>query len=156
MNLSFQHTNEPVLPSKEDVILAQETSRKLAAYMQPQQVLNLKIQDQEGNEESIGLPPAAVRLLLDMLEQMANGNAISLLPIHAELTTNQAADLLNVSRPYLIKLLEKGDIPFHRVGSHRRVKAKDILAYKKESYTRRTEALNELTAQAQELKWGYD
>jgi excisionase family DNA binding protein len=156
MEFSYQHISKPILPSQEEVILARETSRKLAAYMEPEQVMNLKIQDKKGNQADIELPASVVRLLLDMLEQMANGNAITLMPLHAELTTKQAADLLNISRPHLIKLLDKGNMPFRKVGSHRRVKVEDVLAYKRESFSRRTEALNELTAQAQELNWGYD
>ena len=156
MNLSYQHISQPVLPSKEDVVLAQKTSRKLAAYMQPERVMGLKIQDDEGNEVDIELPASIVRLLLDMLEQVANGNAITLLPLHAELTTRQAADLLNVSRPFLVQLLEKGEIPFRNVGSHKRVRAQDLLAYKQHIYDKRSQVLDELTAEAQKLKWGYE
>lgn len=156
MRFSPQHINDPVLPSQEDVILARETSRKLAQNMEPKQVMNLKIKNQEGKEVSLDLPASAVRLLLDALEQMANGNAVSLMPIQAELTTNQAADLLRVSRPFLIKILEEGQIPYRKVGSHRRLLAEDVLAYKQEIFEKRTKVLDELTAEAQELKWGYD
>lgn len=156
MEYSSHHINDPILPSQDEVMLARETSRKLAANMEPEQIMNLKIKNQEGEEVSLDLPASAVRLLLDVLEQMANGNAVTLTPLHAELTTNQAADLLRVSRPFLIKLLDEGKIPYRKVGSHRRIMAKDVLAYKQENYEKRTRALNELTAEAQELKWGYD
>ena len=156
MSLLNHSSSEPILPSESDVSLARETSRKLAAYMEPDQIMHVTIQDTKGNQADIQLPPSAVRLLLNALEQMANGNAISLIPLQAELTTKQAANLLNVSRPYLVKLLEEGAIPFRMVGSHRRVRVEDILAYKQKSYQERSKIMAELTAEAQEMKWGYE
>lgn len=156
MEYSSHPINDPILPSQEEVMLARETSRKLAQNMDPKQIMNLMIKNQEGEQVSLDLPPSAVRLLLDVLEQMANGNAVTLTPLRAELTTNQAAELLNISRPFLIKLLEDGKIPYRKVGSHRRVLAEDILTYKQESYKERRKLMSELTDEAQELKWGYD
>ncbi len=109
--------------------------------------------DEQG--EQIVLPASALELLKTILIQMAQGNAMTLMPIHAELTTQQAADILNVSRPYLVKLLEQGDIPFMKKGAHRRVRFEDIQTYKARIDSQRLEALDELTKQAQELDMGY-
>lgn len=86
---------------------------------------------------------------------MANGDAITLIPIHAELTTQQAAEILSVSRPFVIKLLEERKLPFKMVGTHRRILFKDLQEYKKKIDEERLKTLDELAAQAQELKMGY-
>ncbi len=86
---------------------------------------------------------------------MAQGNAVTIIPTHAELTTQEAADFLNVSRPYLVKLLDKRKVPFHKVGTHRRIKFADLVAYKKIFESERDSILEELAEQSQGLKLGY-
>jgi len=145
--------DDAVAPSEDDSKLALESSRRLAPYSDH----NLKVEISENGRkrETITLPAAAVRLLISILTEMANGNAVTLIPIHAELTTQQAADLLNVSRPYLIKLLEEKKLEYRKVGSHRRILFKDLLRYKKRSDIERARALDQLVADAQEHGMGY-
>jgi excisionase family DNA binding protein len=136
-------------PTPEDAAAASEACDLLLAAGDSE--LHLRVDD--GNQ--VRLPRAACVLLRDMLTEMARGSAIALVPVQTELTTQQAADYLNVSRPYLIGLLEKRAIPFHKVGTHRRVKFADLAAYRKQSLARSGAAMDELVAQAQELRLGY-
>lgn len=140
------------LPTEHEALLAEETSRKLAAHFRADGHFRIRLLDEADRAtETLELPASALRLLLDILEHMARGNAVTLLPIHAELTTQRAADLLNVSRPYLVQQLDDGKIPYRKVGTHRRVRAEDVLAYKREIDEKRREILKELAAQDQEL-----
>lgn len=146
----------PDLPTEAEATLAKESSRLLSLYLSSQEETQaIRVIDQGGEHEAVRVPTAAYRLLIDILAEMAQGNAVSLIPVHAELTTQEAADMLNVSRPYLIKLLDGGGIPFHKVGTHRRVYYQDLVNYKNRIDTERLKALDELTAQAQELNMGY-
>ncbi len=104
---------------------------------------------------SVTVPQEAFDLFLEVLGQLANGNAVTIVPVHAELTTQQTADLLNVSRPFLVKLLEDGKIPSRKVGVHRRVRAEDVIAYKHADDLRRRAILDELTAEAEKHGLGY-
>ena len=111
--------------------------------------------DGEGKSVSVTVPREAFELFLEVLGQMANGNAVTIVPVHAELTTQQAADLLNVSRPFLIGLLDEAKIPFRLVGTHRRVKVADLIAYKQKDEAEREALLDELTAEAEKHGLGY-
>ena len=108
-----------------------------------------------GGEVSVEVPSEVFRLFGEMLSMLADGSGVVVLPDDAELTTQQAADLINVSRPYLVKLIDDGDLPGRLVGTHRRVLLSDLLAFKKLADKRGREALEDLTALSQELGIDY-
>ena len=105
--------------------------------------------------EDLMLPRQAIDLLRTMLAEMAQGNGITVLPVRAQLTTQEAANLLNLSRPFLVKLLENNVLPFTKVGSHRRIALADLLEYKRKRDEAADAAMQELADQAQELGLGY-
>jgi excisionase family DNA binding protein len=147
---------ETVAPTEADTRLAEESSRRLARLLgKRRRSLRLSVQTDDEVEQSVAIPVPAFRLLTDILTQMAQGNAVTLMPVHAELTTQQAADLLNVSRPFLIRLIEAGHIPFRKVGTHRRIRFDDLMAYKRNVDQDRLKALEELAADAQKHGMGY-
>lgn len=145
-----------ITPTEAEMLQAKASSHQLARLLpQLQDALTLHTQDAQGLTQELQLPASAVKFLLSLLSEMAQGHAVTLVPYHAELTTQQAADFLNVSRPHLVSLLEKGAIPFRKVGTHRKVLFSDIIAYQQETKRQREAALDELVAQAQELDLGY-
>jgi len=109
----------------------------------------------DGVERDVDIPMTAMRALGEALRQIAMGKAPVVLPLDAEVSTQQAADILSVSRPYLIRLLDSNEIPFRRVGAHRRIRLLDVLTYKRRNDEERMKVLDELQAQAQELNMGY-
>lgn len=143
------------LPTQPEMEEAKISSRMLSKYADADRV-QMTLKASNGQAEDLVLPGPVLQMLLDILSEMARGNAISLMPIHHELSTQEAANLLNVSRPHLVSLLEKGDLPFRKVGSHRRVQAKDVLEYKTKIDQLRLATLNELTAFSQEQGMGYE
>ena len=143
--------DDTVVPSEEDSRRAAGLSRLLASAASSDSELKISI----GDGPTIVLPRGLNRLLSELLTEMARGNAVTLIPFHAELTTQEAADYLNVSRPHLIDLLENGKIAFRKVGTHRRIKFEDLKSFKAESDAASRKAMEELAAQAQELGMGY-
>jgi excisionase family DNA binding protein len=157
MRFSAYPISEPITPTEEDVTLAQVSSKKFASYLQNKETYRtITVIQDDTTSEKVTIPMEAFRLFVNILAQMAKGNAVTLIPIHAELTTQEAADILNVSRPYLVGLLESGEIPFRKVGTRRRVRYQDLITYKNRIDAARRQTLDELAAQAQELNMGYE
>ena len=155
MALPLRTNTSLALPTEQEALLAERTSRKLAAHFHVDKLFRVRLLDEADRPtETLELPASAVRLLLDILEHMGRGDAVTLLPIHAELTTQQAADLLNVSRPFLVEQLQKNAIPYRKVGTHRRILFKDVMDYKRTMDANRLQALEKLAALDQEL--GFD
>lgn len=146
---------ETVAPTGDESRVAEESGRLLARYVdRSKKTVRLAVHDNGKVIETVTVPMAAYALFTDMLNSMARGDAVTFIPLHAELTTQQAADLLNVSRPYLIGLLEVGKLPYHKVGTHRRIKFVDIMDFKRDSDEERKRALDSLIEEGQELKMG--
>ena len=101
------------------------------------------------------VPRASLELFVRILGEMAGGNAVTIVPVHAELTTQQAAELLNVSRPFMVKLLEDGHVPFRLVGTRRRVRFEDLARFRQRGDEERKKVMDELTAEAQRLGLDY-
>ena len=159
------HGSEPRRPTEAESRMALESSRRLgpvvadlvASGTAPEHAAAQVVVHVRGRPtgEPLEIPLAALKLLDVVLAEMASGNAVTLIPVQAELTTQEAAELLNVSRPYLIKLVDEGAIAHRKVGRHRRVRFDDLMAYKRRTDAARSEALDELVVQAQELDMGY-
>lgn len=134
-------------PSVEDIDAARVAARQLSRVTKGQPVrftLNRDTTTDDDNNETvepISLPASIFKIFVNMLVEMGNGNPVAVVPVTAELTTQQAADLLNVSRPHLIKLLEDKKLSFRMVGTHRKLRAQDVLSYKDKTNMVRREAL---------------
>jgi len=146
-------------PTTSEALRAQELlSRLTEAGYDPtnrEMVLQAFVGPGSGAGNTIPLPAQVIPMLLDILAQMANGNAVTLVPHHAILTTQEAAEILNVSRPYLIGLLDSGKIPCQMVGKHRRIAADELFRYQRREAEARAAVLAELAAEGQSLEEGY-
>lgn len=149
----MQPASKPELETAALAHDALEALRTKAPTKSPQ-AIEVRLPDTAGSVAAL-IPGSAFDSLIQILEHMSRGDAVSVVADQAELTSQQAAELLNVSRPYLIGLLDQGAIPYRRVGSHRRILFRDAQAYKWEDDARRKATADELTAEAQELGLGY-
>ena len=146
------------IPSDKDIQIAKESSRILSSLLDKKHsslaLHYLQSKDSE-SVKMISLPDPALRLLLDILIQMSKGNTVTIRPLHAELTTQEAADILNVSRPFIIKQLEEGKLSYKMVGTRRKLLLQDVIEYKESMYRARMKSLDKLTKDAQDLDMGY-
>ena len=141
-------TTSATIPSDHDTTLARAAASMLDSAQAP---LTVQIVGAGKEGISLELPAAAAALLKTMLNEMAAGRAVSVVPIDTEITTGDAAELLRVSRPFVVGLIEKGALPARMIGTHRRVKLEDVLAYKRDSKAKALIALKEMVAISQEL-----
>ena len=140
----------PVQPDESDVNTAVEALPHIKSYLAAHADSVIRLVVADDSQETLVVPRAAVELLARVLAHMAVGQGVSVVPAHAELTTQQAAELLNVSRPFLIGLLDAGEIEYRKVGKHRRIQAQSLLAYMARDDQKRRAAADELTRLNQE------
>ena len=146
-----------VLPDEKEMRAAVESSRQLAAFLSTKfETRRIELVSETEQREVIEMPTFALCLLGEILSELALGNTVKVVPIHAELTSQEGADLLNVSRPHLVKLLDGGALAFTKTGKHRRIKLSDLIEYKKQREQASYVAMDELAAQAQEFGMGYE
>lgn len=141
-------------PSAQDAAMARVSGQVLSPFVQQKASLVLQVRE-AGQDKPLELPAGAVALLMDILEAIAAGRGVTLIPENAELTSVHAAEVLNVSRPFLIKLLEDNVLPHRKVGKHRRIRMEDVMAYKAKIDRDREAVLDQLAREAQELEMGY-
>jgi excisionase family DNA binding protein len=142
----------PVHPTEDDIRVARRASSRLHEIGAQDGKPRLSL----GAGAESDLPPAVVEMLTAILDELAQGHAVALAPLEREVTTQQAAEVLNVSRPHVIKLLEAGAMPFRKVGTHRRIRLADVMDYKARMDAQANQAFQALVDQAQELGMGYD
>lgn len=144
---------DPTTPNEDDAELARNALVRIKKYLDrhpggEQKPVQLIVEE---DDDHLTLPRSAVNLMARILAHMAAGQGVSVVPLHAELTTQQAADLLNVSRPFLVGLINAGDIECRMVGTHRRILASSLLNYQRTDEVRRRHAADELAALTQEI-----
>ena len=144
------------LPTAEEIALAKLGSRELSAVMETNgEAQKINVIDKSGKTHEVLIPSSALNMMIELLTQLGNGNSVSITPIHAELTTQEGAEMLNMSRPTFIKLLDSSEIPFSRTGNRRKVAYADLMEYKNRLEEKRLAALAELSALDQEMDMGY-
>jgi excisionase family DNA binding protein len=139
-----------ILPTPSEAKQAEETSRLLSSRLRSKTPLRLRVVGAP-DDETVVLPASALKMLVGILDEMGRGNTVTVIPVHAELTTQEAADMLSISRPSLIQMLDEGKIEYRKVGTHRRVRFESVMAYKRKVHAERLAALNELAAYDQEI-----
>lgn len=148
--MSATHRRPPQLPTEDEITQAKEASRQLARLL-PEGREPLKLVTDDNRHEMIAIPPGAMRLLVDILTQLGQGRGVAIIPEKAELTTQEVADYLNVSRPYVVKLIESGKLQARRVGTRRRIAFDELVRFDEEDRKARRAALDELTQIEQEI-----
>ncbi len=156
LTMTTEHTLLPTLlptsdpfPSRLDIHEARAAIPLVSPYASGAQPVEARFGPR--GSEAVKIPARLFELILRVLQEMARGNAVALVPVGKELTTQQAAELLQVSRTHVVKLMEGGELPCHKVGTHRRVRIEELLEYRRKTYAAQQKALDEMTAYDQEL-----
>lgn len=148
--------HQPSVPSAAEQEMARTSARELNRVLdRPSRLRALSVTVPNQQAETIPVPPSALPVIVEVLSQLAQGRAVTVIPVNSELTTQQAADFIGVSRPHFVKLLKQKRLPFRRVGTHRRVKFADLQAFQSREQKDRQKVLDELTAESQRLSLGY-
>jgi excisionase family DNA binding protein len=155
MSIAVESLLGPVRPSDEDVRLARRSAPMLQRFLRRKGAVTLTV-EQDEHASDLELPPVVLRMVGMILNELAEGRGVALAAIDREVSTGRAAEILNVSRPHLVKILESGKIPFRKVGSHRRLRLADVMEYRARQDAETDRAFGDLVAQAQELGLGYD
>ena len=144
------------LPSAEEIALAKLSSQELSAVIESNgESQRINVIDKSGKTHEVTLPASALNMMIEVLTQLGQGNSVSITPIHAELTTQEGADMLTMSRPTFIKLLDSGKIQFNRTGNRRKVLFSAVMSYKQDLENQRLTTLSELSELDQEMGMGY-
>lgn len=144
------------LPTAEEIALAKLGSQELSAVVESNgEAQRINIIDKTGKLHEVAIPASALKLMIEVLTQLGEGNSVNITPVHAELTTQEGADMLNMSRPTFIKLLDSGVIPFNRIGNRRKVPFSSVIEYKQNLEEQRLAVLDELSTLDQEFGMGY-
>lgn len=149
--LALLDQTEPFAASEAEATIARTAADRLKGVASAHQDITIVLRESTHPNVVVPLPARAVELIVRILEAMADRVPISVIPHEAEFTTQQAADYLNVSRPYLVGLIDKGEIDHRTVGRHRRVRFADLLEFERRSKAERRAAINEMAAQARLL-----
>jgi len=147
----MDQTREPFVADEAEAVIARKAANKLKAVAEANESVQITLDGKEDKKIIVPLPARAVALIYEVLEAMANRTPMSLIPHDAELTTQQAADYLNVSRPHLIRQLEADKLQYRKVGSHRRIRFADLFEYEKACKLEQRKALVDLNEEAKRL-----
>lgn len=147
----FDQTHAPIVADEAEAVIARTAAERLRAVADAGSDVQITVDGKADCKIVVPLPARAVAVIQQILEAMANRTPMSLIPHDAELTTQQAADYLNVSRPYLIKRLEAGELDYRKVGSHRRIRFADLLRYEQHSREDQSAALAEMAEDTRRL-----
>lgn len=145
----LDQVREPITATETEAVIARKAAERLQSVAEAQQDITIHI---EGSKIAVPLPARAVELMFAVLTAMANGQPISVIPQQAELSTQQAADFLNVSRPFVVKLIDEGKLPARKVNRHRRIKFADLVEFEKQSKVERMQALAEMAELTRDLE----